>query len=117
VERIVCSVAVPSGGSRDIDALTVLVLPARDALLAGGVPLSIAVSAISAREPSSSSSLVVWDSEVSPGLWNGSPISGDTARTSFARELLDLGPPFPEDGSGVARTDGYLALRNVARGE
>ena len=100
-----------------IGALTVLVLPSRDALLAVGVPLNVAVSAVSARELSSSSSLVAWDSEVSPWLWDSSPISGDAACTSFARELFGLGPPFPVDGSGVVLTEGYLALSNAARGE
>lgn len=65
MERRVFSFAVASGASMDIDALTVLVLPARDGRLAVGVPLNVAASAISARELSSSSSLVVWDSEVS----------------------------------------------------
>lgn len=66
MERVVFSFAVASGAAMDIDALTVLVLPARDVRLAVGVLLNVAASSISARELSSSSSLVVWDSEVSP---------------------------------------------------
>lgn len=115
--RIVFLFAVFSGTPTDVDALTVLVLLSRNALLAVGVPLNVAVSAVSASERSSSSSLVVWDSEVAPWLSDGSPISGDAARTSFARELFGLTSPFPVDGSGVVLTEGYLALRNAARGE
>jgi hypothetical protein len=92
----------------------VIVLPSRGPLLAVGVPLNVAVSTVSATELSSSSSLVVWVSEAS---WNSSPMSGDATCTSFAREIVGLGPAFPVDGIDVVFTDGYLALRNAERGE